>query len=333
MKIAQVLLSPRVGGAETLVSRLEAEWAKLDVCSKVFYLDADDQGGNPWRRIALLRRSLLQYGPDVVLAHSALPNIYARIARPRRVPVTTVLHSASDDFAGAKMRTVERVLRLRRTALVVAVAEGQAAQYRAHFGDRVPLVVIPNGIDTSREPKHAYAERPSRVVTIARVAAQKNPRMWLEVADMVKGAGLEMIWFGPPSDPKSTRMLESGAKAAGARYAGPTDRAVDEMGDADILFHPADREAQSIVLLEAASMGLPIVCADSVDDGMPIPVAASTFAVGDANSAFQALQRVATSYTAAATRAEALAMTVREAFSMVTTAQRYLEAFRPVVPK
>ena len=39
MKIAQVLVSPRIGGAETLVASLATEWAEQNVQSTVIYLD------------------------------------------------------------------------------------------------------------------------------------------------------------------------------------------------------------------------------------------------------------------------------------------------------
>jgi glycosyltransferase involved in cell wall biosynthesis len=333
MRVAQVLISPRIGGAETLASRLETEWLELNIESRLLYLDPDDTPRSRWRRLRDLRRAFRHYRPTVVLAHSALPNVYSRLAATRGLPVVTVLHSAIDDFADPQLRVAERVLQ-RRTALVVAVTEELRSEYWSHFGEDAPVIVVPNGVDTTGPRKHEYSRTPSRVVTVARVALQKNPTLWLEVADLAADAGIgaDFVWFGPESEAAVTVTLRAGTEGrANAHYPGPTDQAVSEMLAADILFHPADREAQSVVLVEAASVGLPVVCAEHIDRALPLPVAAATFQAGDPRSALEALTATVQSYEQVAERARALVDPVRNTYSMAATARRYRDALEHVI--
>ena len=303
--------------------------------AQTFFIDNDEHGGRPLERIRRLRKQLEQFSPDAIVSHSVIPNIYSRLANRRSVPVVTVLHSASDDYRDAKMLLGERVLLRTRTALVVAVSAFQAHSFKERFGDRVPIIVVPNGIDTMSVPKSGYARNPTRVLTVARVAAQKNPQLWLDVASHfdTADAKLQFEWFGPESERSATETLELGANLlVNAEFMGPVERAADEMTAADLLFHPADREAQSIVLIEAASVGLPIVCAHHIDQQMPFPLASDTFEAGNPQSAIDALERVVSRYPEATERARSMVELVRETFSMQTTSARYLDEIRRVVP-
>jgi hypothetical protein len=85
------------------------------------------------------------------------------------------------------------------------------------------------------------------------------------------------------------------------------------------------------VLLEAASVGLPVVCAQHIDRSLPLPVAVATFQAGDAQSALKALTATVQSYEQVAERARALVDRVRDAYSMAATACRYRDALAGVI--
>ena len=230
--------------------------------------------------------AIKRYRPGVVLAHNALPDVYSRlVAATRGVRVVTVLHSATDDFADPRLRLAERVLQ-RRTALVVA-QQRNCAQSTGPASAKTRRSLVPNGVDATGPRRQEYRRTPSRVVTVARAAFQKNPGLWLEVADLAGGTGIDadFVWFGPESEAVATETLRAGTRGrANACYPGPTDQALAEMLAADIPFRPADREAQGIVPIEAASVGLLVVCAERIDRRLPLPVAAETFQAGDPQS-------------------------------------------------
>jgi hypothetical protein len=145
LKVAHVLLSPRIGGAETIVSSLDDGFKVRGVESLVIYLDDSGQKQNRLKRFLSLRRKLKQCGAENILAHSFLPAFYARLAAPRRSSVHYVLHSASDDYDSLSNRIIERVL-LMRTKSVIAVSAQQLGVYLAHFRKNVTSTVINNGV-------------------------------------------------------------------------------------------------------------------------------------------------------------------------------------------
>ena len=131
-------------------------------------------GGGRADRWRSLCHQVRTFRPDVVVAHSALPNVYARLAAPTGVPVVTVLHSATDDHHNRVLRIAERVLG-RRTAHVIAVSRVQAEVYLTHFPRRSPrTTVIPNGVRAELVP--ATARPVARTIgVLARVDMQKRP--------------------------------------------------------------------------------------------------------------------------------------------------------------
>ncbi len=112
MRILQILLSPRIGGAETAANSLTSVWREHGHEVDTAFLDA--RGAAPVRRLRHIREEVRAFRPDVIVSHSALPNIYARLAVRRSVaPVVCVLHSAARDFDDAKLRLAETLLRHR----------------------------------------------------------------------------------------------------------------------------------------------------------------------------------------------------------------------------
>ncbi|WP_406636663.1 glycosyltransferase [Pseudarthrobacter quantipunctorum] len=331
MKILQVLLSPRIGGAEALVDALSLAWVDYGAECRVHYLDPPNDGPRSRHaRISLLSRAIRAWEPDIIVSHSALPNTYARLAARGSTPVITVLHSATDDFADRSLRWAERVLRP-VTAKVVAVSQSQADEYSARFGRRVPVHVIPNGIRRDAQAKTKYQDRPKIASTVARVAAQKNPYLWSEVARILGTTGpeLDLHWWGPSSVDVASEDVFGTDKLAGSRgrYLGPTQDPISVLASSDLLFHTADREAHSIGILEAAAVGLPVVCSASVAKTLPEEVVVVPFNDGDADSAVAALQSVVDTWPSMAKRAMDASPLVRERFSIDHCARTYVSLF------
>lgn len=327
-RIAQVLLTPRVGGAETLAASLEREWSQRGLTSKIFYLEEGAPTGRA-HRFRQLRRALGAYRPDVVIAHSALPNIYARLAAPARSPVVPVLHSAGDDFESRSLRWAELVL-TQRTDAVVAVSDAQFDRYTARFPRmRTRTLVIPNGVPADLPKKLAYPATPRNVVAMSRFTAQKNPALWLRAAETVgaPGSAMEFDWWGPVDTDTAIEQVVSEARASVAkvRICGPTGDPGAVLAAGDIFFHSSDREAHSVSILEAAAVGLPIICARDVAQTLPRGLAFATFDAGDASSAAQALRTVVANWSAAIEHAIGSRDKVREQYSSKRCASTYLE--------
>jgi glycosyltransferase involved in cell wall biosynthesis len=330
--IVQVLLSPRIGGAETLVARLERSWADSGIQSSVIYLDAGLERKSRLSRLRDLRRTLRAMDPVIVVSHSAIPNFYVRLAASLSLPVVTVLHSASDDYQWWPMRVAERILRL-RTAWVVSVSQVQHSLYAKHFGRRVPTSVIYTGIAESMTPKRSFSPRPVRVVSVARVAQQKNPGLWLKVAESAatRYPDLEFVWWGPASnEPGIAEILDRSKVTPNARFEGPTDNPASAYLQADVLLHTSSREAPGIALIEAAACGVPVICSDTVSPSLPTIVPRTEYRDNDAMSVLGALDKVISDWATVNEFSQSKAIKIGEMYSAKATAAEYEDIFRAI---
>lgn len=324
--IVQVLLKEQIGGAETLAASLHEEWTGRGFKSSIIYLDSDDEKLVGLSRLLNFRRRLRRLSPDAVISHSAIPNVYARIVANRNVKVVTVLHSASDDFADRKLRWAERLLRS-RTHKVVAVSSQQAYMYKKYFGPTGSLVKIPNGVALqtgSTRPCSSTARM--QVVTLARVAKQKNPVLWLRVArELVATKDVDFKWYGPISSSTSIQgLVDSTNGVATVQFCGPTNEPGRVLVEAAVYFHSADREAHSIAILEAAAAGVPVVCADTAIHGWDRCIPAATFSPGDFEGAVSALKHVVDGIDQFRIQAESVRLSVYARYSITACADNYL---------
>lgn len=325
MKILQVLLSPRVGGAETLATNLEAAWAADGVDSRLVFLDQSAVSSGMVRRVRRLRAAITLHQPDVVISHSAIPNVYARIAGTFTKAINLcVLHSAGKDFDGAKLRALEAALQF-RTAGVVAVSGAQAAEYRSHF-PRAQLEIIPNGINGAFRPSGAHTDG-LQIVGVGRVVAQKDPATWVATASRAREVlqASRWTWIGPTDvDPRFDSLVTKARAAGHVDFAGMNADVPGALRRSSLFFHTARREAHSLALLEAAASGLPIVCTREVGETLPAWVVRLEFSAGDVNDAVRALVDASARIHELTGQAATVAERVHEEFGIASVADRYL---------
>lgn len=337
LKVVHVLLSPRIGGAESLVSSMTKHWAGSNIQSMTLYLDESTEA--PRSRIFRmlhLYNGLRRVKPNVILAHSAIPSIYTRVVAPFGTPVIPVLHSASDDFSSVRMRLIEKLLGS-RTAHIVAVSQSQVNLYSSYFGSRRNISVIPNGIRSDIHTKSSASRRLESLVTISRVAQQKNPALWIDVAERLaeKDGTPSMSWWGPLSREGSVQksVSDSRSTTSAGRFMGPTSDPSSCLTAADALFHPADREAHSIGILEAAAAGLPVVCSASVAATLSSEIVAVVYETGNAASAVDAINDLTKNWDQLSEQAILLAAGVRKKYSIENCAAEYEQLMRSAANK
>jgi len=323
MQILQVLLSPRIGGAESAAASLAEVWEGRGIACHIAYLDRDKPGG-AFARVSGLRAAVREIQPDVIISHSALPNAYSRLVAGG-IPVICVLHSAARDFDDPKLKFAEHLLQ-RRTRSVVAVSSAQREEYVALF-PKQRVVVIPNGVSSRFTPAAEFDPR-GPVVTIGRVVAQKDPVLWSLTTRTLCAENDDVFfeWFGPLSqgslpDADERWHLDAGSRA---RLRGPIDNVERVLQRASVFFHPARREAHSVALLEAAATALPIVCSDEVAQTLPEWLPVSVFASGDASDATRAVREVLVDLASWRREAVLAASRVISEFGIERAASSYL---------
>lgn len=170
MRILQLILAPRLSGAEMLVkgiaighqesghsvcvaSLLPAHGDFTPAASElaahrvtcVFPIRRYEKLG----RLMFLYRAIRRFKPDVIFAHATIPALYVR-ALPVRVPIVWVMHSGVNDFLENNLlQRAERILSSRAKA-VIGVSQKNIDEYMEAIGRHPALLVVPNGVDAAR---------------------------------------------------------------------------------------------------------------------------------------------------------------------------------------
>jgi len=330
LRVAHILLSPRIGGAEQIVAGLNEHFNEVGIESKVFYLDPSAKKQGRLRRLFSLRRQLIEFDAEHVLAHSFLPSIYSRLARPRSSSVHYVLHSASDDYRRVGLQLIERLLHV-RTKSVIAVDAKQLDVYKSHFKHTPKSVVINNGISAVFFPNEDERIRPKTVVTIARVANQKRPDFWVEVARLAETEGFELVfeWWGPLSGDSSVDKFVLLNLPANAHYMGPTLNPERVLAKSDISFVTSNREAgSSLSLLEAAAAGKPQLCSDQLTLASELTKSVVRYESINPDSALNGLKFICENWAESSANAKSNAELVSQTFGVKRTAELYADWLR-----
>jgi glycosyltransferase involved in cell wall biosynthesis len=234
-----------------------------------------------------LRTMLRSVRPDVVHAHSSKAGAVTRLANglPRRVPVVYSPHLFA--FAGHFDRSAERVsyraveqALARATDRFVCVCEAEAVLARG-LGHPGRVRVVPYGV-----PEAGEGEPDARMTQLRRAGpvvcglAVLSPRKGIdtlvdaapEVLKAVPDAQFAIWGYGPELGALRDRA-EAGGAGHAIHFLGPATDPLSVLRGADTFVVPSWAEAFPYVILEAMSVGRPIVATDvggiseALDDG------------------------------------------------------------------
>lgn len=222
-----------------------------------------------------LRRIVRDVDPDIVHLHSSQAGLVGRLLLRRRRPTVFTPHAWSWHSMAGRGRTgavaFER-LAARWTDRVVAVSDDERRDGEAHRV-RASYVVIPNGIGADlvgriadREPAELRAELGvpadrELVVCCGRLAPQKGQDHLLTAWSRLQGGDgdrlLVLVGDGPQRDELEARA----AGRADVRFEGwqPRETSLRWMRAATLVVCPSRYEAMSLVPLEAAALGVPVL--------------------------------------------------------------------------
>jgi glycosyltransferase involved in cell wall biosynthesis len=292
IRVAQVIWSLGLGGAEQVVMRLaarldrrrfepficcldrpgpfagQAEAAGVEVVAlgKRGPLDARAA----WRLARLLRSRRV----DVVHTHLWGASLWGRLAAVgARVPVIVTTEHNVDSWKRRHHLALDRVLAPATTHLV-AVSQQVRAFYEARGVGRGRWCVVYNGVDTSETPRRGRGEAFRElglgtdepvVGLVGRLVPAKAPEVFLEAlaqaAARVPGLRGLVVGDGPlRSD------LEAGARRLGLEgrvvFAGVRQDVPALLSGLDALLFSSLREGLSMAMLEAMAAGVPVVATD-----------------------------------------------------------------------
>ncbi|MDR9454047.1 MAG: glycosyltransferase family 4 protein [Wenzhouxiangella sp.] len=225
---------------------------------------------------------LHRHKPAVCLTYTAKPNIYAGLAcRWAGVPRIHNISGLGSAFI-SKTWVTSVVQRLYRAAL-----RGAACVFFQNPDDRALFVnnglaraeqvdLLPgSGVDVARfQPNDQVVDqprtRPTRFLLSARMIREKGVQEFVDASQHLKAAGLDIeCWLlGPAGVHNPSAIARSTIDAwtvqGTVRYLGTAQDVVPVLSEVDCVVLPSYREGVPRALLEASSMGLPVITTDAV---------------------------------------------------------------------
>ncbi|RKP50899.1 glycosyltransferase family 4 protein [Trinickia fusca] len=286
MRIFQLILAPRLSGAEMVVKGIAIDHqqsghsvciASLLPAQGDFALAAGELAAHrvtcvfpahryeKLGRLLFLYRAIRRFKPDVIFAHATIPALYVR-ALPVRVPIVWVMHSGVNDFQDNRLLRAERILSLRAKA-VIGVSQKNVDEYVNAIGLHPSLVVVPNGVDTARFRHVAGMSRARRIVQIGRYTEEKNQlatlRAFRYVLEHEHEPEARLLFCGVVDDRAYHATLRALTNELGlvsrVDIQGPQANVAEILAASSVFAMPSSFEAHSVGFLEALASGIPIV--------------------------------------------------------------------------
>jgi phosphatidylinositol alpha-mannosyltransferase len=283
-----------------------------------------------WRRI---RSAMRSFDPDVIHAHEPLtPSTSMLAVLAASVPVVATFHASLD--RSRLMELAEPALRQVSGRIDAGIAVSDAAATFLRRVMRVPLEVVPNGVDVGA---FAHPGRPveglpagPKILWVNRLDPQKGFEIMLRAFEQLAGEVGEahLLVAGDGRDRVLLRSLPGDLRSRILRLGTvPHGELPRYHAAADVFVAPATgQESFGIVLVEAMAAGVPVVASDIagyrevVRDG----VDGLLVSPGDPNALAAAIRRVLSEPELATTLRDA-GRSRAEAFSWQAVAPR-LEA-------
>lgn len=258
------------------------------------HIDLDSSGTNPLRDgVAFLRIAsiLRRHRPAMLLTYTPKVNIYGSLAAMLLgIPCLANVAGLGRAFvAGGWLEYLARLLyriALRHPQVVFFQNENDhndfinAGLVSAERAKRLPG----SGVDVDRfSPRVAEenSEQPFVFILAARMLWDKGVREFVEAARQIKATHpdveFRLVGFLAVKNPSaiSREQVDAWVSEGVVTYYGPSDAMTEVYAAADCMVLPSVyREGVPRTLLEAASMGLPIIttntvgCRDTVEDGV-----------------------------------------------------------------
>jgi 1,2-diacylglycerol 3-alpha-glucosyltransferase len=263
----------------------EDEFETIRLPSRGIFFDPEDR---------LIRRSALrpavatlaQRHWDVIHVHTPFRahQLGVMLAKHARRPLVETYHTYFEPYAkhyfpwlpAAPLRFAARSISrwLCREVDHLIVPTQQMDEVLKQYGIATPATVIPTGIDLDEftggdgerfRQQHGVAADQPALVTVSRLAAEKNIGFLLEVARALTGEFPNLIFIVAGEGPDGER-LQALARALNLQerllFPGNLDRRttlLDCYRAGDVFVFASPTETQGLVLIEAMALGVPVV--------------------------------------------------------------------------
>lgn len=275
------IVAPHYGQAEGVDDDIEI----LRLPARKIFFDPEDR----LIRRAALRDAAVQLAHrrwDVIHVHTPFRahQLGVMLSKLDGRPLVETYHTYFEPYAkhyfpwlpAAPLRYAARLISRKLCAEVdhLIVPTQQMDDVLKRYGIATPATIVATGIDLDEfrggdgarfRRAHGIGERQPVLVTVSRLAAEKNIGFLLEVAKTLLGEFPDLVFIVAGEGPDAMR-LRAKAKALGIdehlRFPGNLDRRgalLDCYRAGDVFVFASPTETQGLVLIEAMALGVPIV--------------------------------------------------------------------------
>lgn len=229
------------------------------------------------RSIFALRRALQGLAPDAVFMHSSFAGFLGRLAALLTLKQTLFFylpHCIS--FMRQDIGLIKKASFIAlewigsiKSSRYIACSTSEQTAIKATIPFRT-CHLVENALDFSAIPLNLPTPRKGSqktLITVGQIRPQKNPEQFAQLAQTVKRIrpDVAFTWVGD-GDP----MLRRGLETAGVHVTGwtPKDKVWELLKDSDVYLSTARWEGMPVSVIEAISMGLPVIasnCAGNID--------------------------------------------------------------------
>jgi glycosyltransferase involved in cell wall biosynthesis len=271
-RIAIVTNSVSGGGAERAMNVLANEFHRLNHEVTLIAINSSKPDsislsckvveiGRIWRGSLIgtimswikFRNIIKSIQPNIVILNCDLPEFYGAIT-PLRAKIVAVEH-VNFPWVNRKSlgKLVRLILKVKKTTWVAV-----SNHLRIWPHNEAPTRVIFNPISTIHEGETRFSAPIKRLVFIGRFTFQKNPDLFLELANKV---GLPALLIGEGEDrPKLLSLArELGVSLESPGYIKYPWR---EFSNGDLLIVPSRYEGDGLVVIEALQRNMPFILSD-----------------------------------------------------------------------
>lgn len=276
----------------TVASRDDYSEKLIDLGFNYYEIKINNNSKNPLQDLKTIYQYYKIYKeikPDVICHNAIKPNIYGTLAASvLGIPVI-------NNISGLGTLFIKQSFSTKIAKLLYRISQNKAHKVFFQNNDDLQLFienrlvshdktkVIPgSGVNTDKFVPKVIKENKESVFNflfVGRLIYDKGVRELIEASRILKDKNfdVEVNLLGPIYERNETAIskedLESWVKQGIVNYLGESDNVINEMQKADCLVLPSYREGLSKVLIEASSIGIPIVstnvpgCKDVVLDG------------------------------------------------------------------
>lgn len=241
-----------------------------------------------------LRRFCRQQEIRLIHSHGKGAGVYSRLlGLSLGVPVIHTLHGYHDGRYAPWLKLVyalwEKSASL-LTARIICVSVSEAVIFKKKTKiSGLKLNVIPNGTKVQATSLKPISK--NKIFTVARFDYQKNLIEFLQVAELLSEYDFYVI--GDGAERPALESFIADHKLCNVTLCGESHRVMQDIADADVYLSTARWEGLPLAVLEAASLGIPVVASDVVGnrDAVNEGVTGFLYPLGDTKAAAIAIRK------------------------------------------